>query len=300
MSQFQDLAYRLIASAGAMDPQSGIRMLFADNNKLLLKQWNGTSFADQVELVSSTIRPNSTAALILPPSPPDSPSQFTILCTSASSVIRALKYSEDDEDWVDDSSFPTNIKVHPDGKLVASLLPDTNGKITATSSPVIVYQDPSNHLIFLDQSHKSTTIPVNAVPGTPLSILVGVDQLKVFYISATDKSTHSVVLKNKKWQDELINKSAFAKTPKRLLPGTESDQEDGAWEGYVLTQDNKVMQLVGAEEIRELGRVDEKTGKFTPGTSAECCRRVCLPHHGYYGGYYQVTITYGGWYGGCW
>ncbi|KAF8517817.1 hypothetical protein JB92DRAFT_2904692 [Gautieria morchelliformis] len=255
MAQFQDLTRVLLSAGGAPHPEGkGSYLLYTDQSSLTSKHWTGNTFGDQ-ELVAKSVRANSPAAYLL------APTTRLIICISSSSTLRALRYDDDDEEWVDDKTI-LHIDVHPEGKLSASL--DRNEDVR------VVYQDPMGNLVFLN-NWTPTVLPADPIAGSPLSTVVDGDKLHVFYISAKDNCIHYVTRAPEgSWSGNVMVNCPVEEKIKRFIVAPIGDTIN--FDAYLLTADDMLLQVTpeGDGVKRELGKIDSK-GIFVPGTSAQCC-----------------------------
>jgi len=263
-SQLQELSRSLLAAGSAPDPKGeGEYLLYVDPNKSFLncKHWTGDAFGRQ-ELVASSVRPNSTAAYLI------TPTEKLIICISPSSNLSAYTYDNDECEWVESDDHPiAAYKVHPDGKLAASL--DDKGQVYAC------FQDASQRLVYLDHKWSSTVLPATPVAGSPFSTSFFDDTLHLYYISATDNYIHDVTRKNGTWRDTVVIKYAFQTRIKAFFM---TENESGGAESYALTQENALQKFAAEGEITKLGNV--RDGKFMPQTTEEASMTVRYYRHG--------------------
>ncbi|THU77783.1 hypothetical protein K435DRAFT_786561 [Dendrothele bispora CBS 962.96] len=172
MAQMQELIRYLTAAGSAMAPESRDSYLLFTNedSSLICKRWSGSEF-NESEIIAEKVRPNSSATYFL------TDSTRIVFCISEDSTLRALKYDPDEEDWVDVEGT-TNHKVHPESHVAGFIGPDHKRHV--------IFQDSSSHLVCLDESMALTSLPVDAVPGTPITTtfvktLDGGIQMLVFY-----------------------------------------------------------------------------------------------------------------------
>ncbi|PPQ92157.1 hypothetical protein CVT25_008782 [Psilocybe cyanescens] len=248
----QELARYLLAAGSTTDPKGNVNyILSVDSTKSFLncQHWKGDTLAKQ-ELLVESVRPGSTAAYLI------TPSEKLIVCITTSSNLTSYTYDPDDREWVEsDESLLSNYTVHPNGKLAGSL--DAVGQVN------VVFQDSSQRLISLisiDDEWTSTTLPVNAVAGTPISTLASKDGLLVYYISATDNFIHVAIHgSDGTWKDSATSKYAFTEEIKAFCVGNA--------EFFVLTAGNAILKVTAEGTKTVLGNV--KDGKFVPATVEE-------------------------------
>ncbi|KIJ46795.1 hypothetical protein M422DRAFT_249530 [Sphaerobolus stellatus SS14] len=109
-----DLTRYLLAAGGTTNPDGvDAHLLYVEDDCLRLKHWTGTRFGDE-ETIAEDIRPGSTASYVV------NGTIRIIVCISSANVIRALKYHEEDEEWVEDESIPGHT-VHPNGHITAGV-----------------------------------------------------------------------------------------------------------------------------------------------------------------------------------
>jgi hypothetical protein len=239
----QALASNLLAAGTALDEETDVQyLLFVDPKESTLncQEWKGESL-DQDRTVDS-VRPNSTAAVLI------TATDKLVIGIKPSSKLCAYTFDDDEGDWVESMDSPVaNYSVHPNGKLTATK--------DATGRNFVFFQDPFKQLISLsDATWKSTTIPVSAIAGTPISVLVTEDELNLYYISANDNNLHVVVrgLDDATWNDSVVIKYEFVEEIKALCMG------DG--ESFVLTGGNELLKVSAEGKKLKLGKVED--GKF--------------------------------------
>jgi hypothetical protein len=296
MSQYQDLATRLLAYGEAPELRGsaeelqgkaqelrgkaneseakGTYLLYVDQEsfKLTTKLWNGEKKFGRQSFVADGVRPTSTAPYIL------TPTTQLILCISTDNELRALSYSDDDDEWVDEDM---SIKTHPESKV--------EGTIDANEHVRVVFQDPSNRLVLLDRADESwtpTILPADPMVGSPIGITI-IHKMFIFYISGKDNCMHYVAPEGDGgWKDKVFASCKFEGVlkPKRLMITLNMDNH--TFEVYVLTEKNALLKITSDGEndgLKVLGKVDDK-GDFVPGDSAE------------YAGYIWMTPGNGSWF----
>ncbi|KIM49759.1 hypothetical protein M413DRAFT_6656 [Hebeloma cylindrosporum] len=259
MTELENLT-RCLHAAGYTKSQEGKERytLYVDPEEsfLQLQQWSGNSITNQ-ELIVESVRPKSTAACLITPT-----GKF-ILCISPSSSLDAYTYDEGGHRWVrfdeDDIGDLSRSVVHPDGKLASSV--DSKGIIHG------VFQDQSRRLVYFSNS-SSTTLPVNPVPGSPLSISTIRNTLHIFYISAKDNFIHDVTRANDSWKDAIGIQHAFVAKPKNVII---TANESKNMELYVMTQDDEILKNNSKGRLTKLGTV--KMGNFIPERISDFCTK---------------------------
>jgi len=263
MSQLQNLARDLLAAGSATDEDNAIYQLFVDakDSSLSCQQWKDDVLVKEEEIVDA-VRPNSTAAYII------NPTSELVICITPSSKLSAYTYDEDEREWVESEESPVaGYDVHPNGKLAAAT--DAKGQA------YVFFQDPSQNLVCLDDGWDSTILPVSAVTGTPISLLVTQDELQVYYISDNDKFIHKAVRQSDGiWQDSAVIKYAFNEEIRAICIGDN--------ESFALTGGDDLLKVGAEGEKLQLGTV--KDGKFIPKTTEECFMRIVVPIHIHIGG----------------
>lgn len=250
MSPLQDLTRDLLTAGSTSDAESNVDyLLFVDPEESFLQcqHWSSDSLV-QEELVTSSVRPNSTAAYLITPT-----GRF-IICITPSSKLSAYTFDVDDDEWVESAGSPvTRYDVHPDGKL--DTLTDASGRV------YLFFQDPSKHLICLDDAWAFTIIPaVNPAAGTPISTLVTEDAVYVYYISANDNFIHVVARdSHEAWTDSIVVNYALTEQIEAISVG------ENEW--YVLTRAHVLLKITAESEALTLGTV--KDGKCVPVNTEE-------------------------------
>jgi len=278
-----------MAAGGAVDPEGkGTFLLYVDpeRSRLTSKLWTGGKKFGPQELITSSVRPKSSASYLL------TPTTQLIVCVSSANELRAL--SNDDEEWEDDDDISRH-KVHPDGKVAAALGADQHVRV--------LFQDPSKRLILLDrvdESWKPTVLPANPIEGSPFGTSTAEDKLHIFYISADDHYMHQVVQEaDGSWKDRVFASCSFEEeklTPKRFM--VTRNPESNTFEVYVLTVRNALLKITqdgetSNGELKVLGNVDDK-GEFVAGTSAQFAGYIWMPVTSYV----RVAVNWnfaGGW-----
>ena len=256
MTQFQDVIQCLLAAGYTDHPEGeGKYLLYVDpkESSLISKHLTDSSFDDK-ELVATSVRPNSTAAYLI------KPDTQLVICISSESTIRVLQYDNEEEEWPDVDTKGPHV-VHPDGKLTAFYGADNILRI--------IFQDRSGGLVYLKNDFQPEALRVDSpVKGSPLSSAVVNDRIYVFYISARDKCIHYVTeARPGNWTDNILSKHAFEKGPKQFI--VSADQNSGAFEAYVLTEENTLVRIANSK-TSVLGKIDEK-GNFTSTRSVDRC-----------------------------
>jgi hypothetical protein len=285
MAHFQDLTRRLLAAGGALNIDGeGLCMLYTGPERPILtsKLWNGSSWGSQ-SIIAKGIRIGSSAAYLL------SPQVRLIVCISEANKLRALRYEVDEEaeeeGWVDIKDFP-HFDVHALGKVT--------GLFLGPAQHAIIYQDPSDSLVYVDQNWSRTIIPISKpAPGTPIAVMLGDDRLRIFYISAEDRRIHDIVrtgLTSDSWTDGVVASPTFDELPVRII--ATFNPESSTTEMYLLARNSQILQVSEGDldgEAKVLGKVDAD-GKFNPGTSAQNCQMIYMPTNRWY----AVLAPYGG------
>lgn len=246
-----------------LSDKGGTYFLYTDNGSLTSKLWAGDKWDDQ-DILAKGVRPGSPASYLL------SPSTALILYITNSSALAALRYDDEEEEWVEDEDAPSK-QLHSESKLAACFLPDSEDKIYT------FFQEPSKSLVCLDSEWNTSILPANPLVGSPISATVIDDKVHVFYISDKDHYMHYLVEETGgSWIDNIMAKCVLDETFTRFMVA--KNNESKVIEAYMLSVGRVMMQIVGEGdgELRELGKVD-KDDKFVPGTSAECCMFIWVP-----------------------
>ncbi|KAF8810487.1 hypothetical protein BYT27DRAFT_7091735, partial [Phlegmacium glaucopus] len=247
VAQLQNLTRCLLAAGYATSRDGKERYLLyvdAQTSFLQCQYWSGNYLVDD-ELVTSDVRPNSTAAYLI------TRASDIIICITPSSTLTSYTYDDEECEWVqnDDDTLSSYV-VHQNGKLTASV--DANGRIH------IVFQDASQCLTYLVKGRPSTVLPfVWPILGSPLSISVVGNTLHVYYISAKDEFIHHVSGVNDTWNDRIVIKRRF---DKKIQSFVEVGTESGDNELYVMTEDDALLKVNTQEHLMKLGTVQK--GKF--------------------------------------
>ncbi|KIJ33312.1 hypothetical protein M422DRAFT_264697 [Sphaerobolus stellatus SS14] len=163
-----DLTRYLLAAGGAINPDGvDAYLLYVEDDCLRLKHWTGTQFGDE-ETIAEDIRPGSTASYVV------NGTIRTIVCISSTNVIRAWKYHEEDEEWVEDESIPAHT-VHPNSHITAG--------VDAEQRLRVAFQGPTGRLVILDEKWAQTALPANPIIGTPLFTVLWKGSFEVCYVS---------------------------------------------------------------------------------------------------------------------
>lgn len=128
-----------------LSDKGGTYFLYTDNGSLTSKLWAGDKWDDQ-DILAKGVRPGSPASYLL------SPSTALILYIANSSALAALRYDDDEEEWVEDEGAPSK-QLHSESKLAACFLPDSEDKI------YIFFQEPSKSLVCLDSEWNTSILP---------------------------------------------------------------------------------------------------------------------------------------------
>ena len=255
-TELQNLT-RCLLAAGYAKSQDGkeqyILVVDPEDSFLQFQQWSGNSLIRQ-DLIVGSVRPQSTAAYL------NTPSGKFIFCISPSSTLHAYDYDEEQREWAENDKNDIGVLVHPDGKLASS--------VDAKGSVHVVFQDHSQHLVYLDNSWSLTTLSVSALAGSPLSILVIRDRLHIFYISAKDNVIHDVTRANHSWQDMVVVKHVFETRPKSFMM---AENEGKKKEVYVMNEDNTFLKIDAEGRLTKLGTV--MMGKFVSERSVDLCAK---------------------------
>ncbi|KIY47181.1 hypothetical protein FISHEDRAFT_59821 [Fistulina hepatica ATCC 64428] len=259
MSQLEDLTRCLVAVGGTMFPGADEReLLYVNGRSLVSKLWTGQSFGTQ-QLVAASVRPSSSAVYIV------KGKEKYIICISDSSVLRALVYDEDAEEWVDDGALGEH-KVYPEGKVA--------GVVSENDKQYIFYQDAFGTIIHLDDDWTATPLPIiSAQPGSPIAAAETSTGVHLFYVSATDSFIHhaieSHVAGSCNWTDSVFAGAAFSggEKLKRIIA---SPSEGGEFVISAIAADNKLFQLTESGEKSVFGTLND-AGEVVPLTKEECC-----------------------------
>ena len=254
MAQLQQLTNLLLAAADAPDPEGdGLHCLFTnERSSLISKLLNGTEYG-QKELIIDSIRPDSSATYIL------SSNIRIIFCVSADSSFRAIKYYDDDDEWLDIEGLP-HYEVHPEGHVA--------GFIGQDSRTYGLFQDPSGDMVSLNETWASNVLPVDAAVGTPIGTTYVGTQLFVIYLGK-DRHLHVIKQSNDgRFGEDIIFASCVFEGKLKKISAS-CDEESQKLEAYVLTEKRGIFLVKQeAEEKKSLGKVGED-GVFVPGTDAE-------------------------------
>lgn len=253
MAQLQLLTNLLLAAGDAPDPEGeGLHCLFTnERSSLISKHWTGTAYGKK-ELVTDDIRSDSSAAYIL------TDDIRIIFCVSGKSYFRAIKYDEEEEEWLDEE-LP-HYELHPEGHITGFIGPD--------SRAFALFQAPSGHLVSLNDTWVSSVLHANAAIATPIATAFVGTQLLAIYLG---KDNHLRLIKQSSdgrfGEDTIFAPCIFeGKLKKIRLSGDEGSQN---LEAYVLTEKRGIFLVKqGAEERKSLGTVGNN-GVFVPGTDAE-------------------------------
>ena len=155
--------------------------------------------------------------------------------------------------------------MHPKGRVA--------GSITADGRK-IYYLNSSKQLVHLDNSWKSTVLPVNAVEDSPLATSSAGGKLRLFYVSADNYVHYATQQQGGSWTDTICTTYAFSanEKPKRFLA---SPNESGGFELFVLTEGKALLRISADGQKKSLGSVNE-AGEYVPATKEEAIVR--MPH----------------------
>ena len=257
ITQLQSLT-RCLLAAGYSKSQDGKEqyLLYVDEHGYLLQfqQWS-SDFLSKEELVGArAVRPKSTAAYVITPS-----IGKLVICITPSSRLSSYTYDDEEREWIhnDDDPLSTYV-VHGDGKVAASV--DANGRAH------MVFQDASCSLIYVDNQWSSTVLPVSPLAGSPISISVIGNILRVYYISAKDELIHDLSRADGTWYDIAVTKHRFYK---KIQSFVVVEGERGDIELYVMSDDNILLKIDAQGRLMKLGTVQK--GKFISERSVDDC-----------------------------
>ena len=256
IAQLQNLT-RCLLSAGYSKSQDGKEqyLLYVDEQTSLLQfqHWSSDFIAKEELVGTSAVRPNSTAAHVI------TPIGKLIICITPSSRLGSYTYDDEEREWVqnDDDPLSTYV-VHRNGKLAASV--DANGRVH------VVFQDASHSLIYIDNQWSCMVLPVRPLVGSPVSISVVGNILRVYYISAKDGSIHDLSRANGTWNDIVVTKHRFHKKIQSFV-AVESERGDN--ELYVMSEDGALLKIDVQGRLMRLGTV--QNGKIISERSVDGC-----------------------------
>ena len=254
ITQLQNFT-RCLLAAGYSKSQDGKEqyLLYVDEQSSLLQfQYWSSDFIVKEELVgASTVRPNSTAAYVI------TPLGKLIIFITPSSRLGSYTYDDEEREWVQNDNDPLSAYVvHRDGKIAASV--DANGRVH------VVFQDASHSLTYVDNQWSGTVLPVKPLAGSPLSISVVGNILRVYYISAKDEFIHDLSRVDGTWHDIIVTKQRFYKKIQSFMV---VESEGGDNELYVM---NGALLKIDAQGHQiKLG--DVRKGKFISERSVDGC-----------------------------
>jgi hypothetical protein len=258
MSQMQELGRCLLANGYAWIPGGDSYLLYVDSNtsSLICKCWTGNAFTDQM-LITTNVRPNSTASYLFDPTGQVAP---YVVCISPSSTLCALRYNDVEEDWIDDDCVAP-CKVHPSGKLAAFF--------SADKRICIFFQDPLGRLIYLSSSGDIVVLAAAVVVGSPISATNIDDTWYVFYISAEDNRIHYVFRGHAgEWHDAIFGKCTMPANIKQFV--VKPIHERDTFTVYLLTERKTLLRVTQEGGQTLLGTMDE-TGEFVSAIHADRC-----------------------------
>ena len=254
ITQLQNFT-RCLLAAGYSKSQDGKEqyLLYVDEQSSLLQfQYWSSDFIVKEELVgASTVRPNSTAAYVI------TLLGKLIIFITPSSRLGSYTYDDEEREWVQNDNDPLSAYVvHRDGKIAASV--DANGRVH------VVFQDASHSLTYVDSQWSGTVLPVKPLVGSPLSISVVRNILRVYYISAKDEFIHDLSRVDGTWHDIIVTKQRFYKKIQSFMV---VESEGGDNELYVM---NGALLKIDAQGHQiKLG--DVQKGKFISERSVDGC-----------------------------
>ena len=254
--QLQNLA-RCLLAAGHSKSRDGKEqyLLYVDEQTYLLQfqQWSSDFIAKEGLVGASAVRPNSTAAYVI------TPIGNLIICITPSSKLGFYTYDDEEREWVynDDDPLSTYV-VHRDGKVAASV--DVNGQVH------VVFQDASCGLTYVDNQWSGTVLPVRPLVGSPVSISVVGNILRIYYISAKDELMHDLSRADGTWHDTVVTKHRFYKKIQSFVV-VESERGDN--ELYVMSDSGTLQKIDGQGRLMKLGIVQK--GKFVSERSVDGC-----------------------------
>ena len=228
-------------------------LLYVDKQSSLLQfQYWSSDFLAKEELVgASTVRPNSTAVYLI------TPLGKLIICITPSSRLGSYTYDDEEREWVQNDNDPLSAYiVHRDGKIAASV--DANGRVH------VVFQDASHSLTYFDNQWSGTVLPVRPLVGSPFSISVVGNILRVYYISAKDEFIHYLSRADGTWHDMVVTKHRFYKKIQSFMV-VESERGDN--ELYVMS--DALLKIDAQGHQIKLGAVQK--GKFISERSVDGC-----------------------------
>jgi hypothetical protein len=254
--ELQNLTRSLLA-AGFSKSQDGKEqyLLYIDKHTCLLQfqHWSNDFIAKEELVATSAVRPNSTAACVI------TPIGKLIICITPSSRLSSYTYDVKECEWVqnDDVLLSTYV-VHRDGKVAASV--DANGRVH------VVFQEASHRLTYVDNQWSGTVLPVSPLVGSPVSISVVGNILRVYYISAKDKLIHDLSRADGAWHDIVVTKHRFYKKIQSIVV---VEGERGDNELYMMSDDDALLNIDAQGRLMKLGTVQK--GKFISERSVDGC-----------------------------
>ena len=256
IAQLQTLT-RCLLAAGYSKSQDGKEqyLLYVDEQTSLLQfqHWSSDFIAKEELVGASPVRPNSTAAHVI------TPIGKLIICITPSSRLDSYTYDNEESEWVqnDDDSLSAYV-VHRDGKLAATV--DASGRVH------VVFQDASHRLTYVDNQWSGTVLPVRPLVGSPVSISVANNILRIYYISAKDQSIHALSRENGTWNDIVVTKHRFHQKIQGIVV-VESERDDK--ELYVMSEDDVLWKFDAQGSLMKLGTAQK--GKFISERSVDGC-----------------------------
>ena len=256
IAQLQNLTRSLLA-AGYSKSQDGKEqyLLYVDQHTCLLQfqHWSNDFIAKEELVGASAVRPNSTAACVI------TPIGKLIICITPSSTLGSYTYDNKECEWVqnDDDPLSTYV-VHHDGKVAASV--DANGRVH------VVFQDASHRLTYVDNQWSGTVLPATPLVGSPISISVVGNILRVYYISAKDNLIHDLSRAGGSWHDIVVTKHRFYK---KIHSFVVVESERGDNELYMMSDDDVLLKIDVQGRLMKLGNVQK--GKFMSERSVDGC-----------------------------
>ena len=263
MSQLQDLARILTSAAVDLNPTEGMSLLHISGNTLVSKKWTSGTYGEE-ELIASDARADAPAAAFF-----TTPDKRIVVYVSSSSLIRAVQFDKDEEEWNEVEPLP-HLEVLQNGQVAAGV--DRNGQMG------VFYQDSLGDLVYLDDKWNPSVLPpVSIKAGSPLATLFVGDDLSVAFVSKNG-GIHTLTRDNKGvWLEKELTQQLMVDGIIRFMPVPAEGNVV-----YVLT-DKRTMYKISGKGVtaEEMGYVDD-SGTYVAKTSAESVFAVgyssCFPN----------------------
>lgn len=255
MSQMKDIARGLSANgAAAGGPTTkGYYLLYTDTGKLVVKLWAGESF-DEEQLVSSSVRPGSTAGYVTL-----ADKKSLAVAITSDSKLAVFQYDEEEEEWTADSTLPA-IAVHPSGKLAVTLWQERVRVVVQGAGGELVHlSKPAGGGVW---TSSQLTTAVTPLAGTALAFSgPGAD---VFYVSGADQKIHGLY-ESESWADSVLA-DAQVDALRQVFVVSRGVKETVA--AYALTAENEVIHIPAGGDKDVLGNI-QADGSYVSATKAE-------------------------------